>query len=56
MQPLLMIVDGILMQELVSTTALSFTAGDNTLPTLSSSSPADNATSVCRECKYSFKL
>jgi surface protein len=29
-----------------STTALSFTTGDNTLPTLSSSSPADNATSV----------
>jgi len=32
-----------------STTALSFTTGDNTLPTLSSSSPADNATDVARD-------
>jgi len=31
------------------TTALSFTAGDNTSPTLSSSSPADNATDVARD-------
>jgi uncharacterized protein with beta-barrel porin domain len=32
-----------------STTALSFTTGDNILPTLSSSSPADNATDVARD-------
>jgi surface protein len=32
-----------------STTELSFTTGDNTLPTLSSSSPADNATDVARD-------
>ena len=32
-----------------STTALSFTTGDNILPTLSSSSPADNATNVARD-------
>jgi uncharacterized protein with beta-barrel porin domain len=32
-----------------STTALSFTTGDNTLPTLSSSSPADNAIDVARD-------
>jgi len=32
-----------------STTALSFTTGDNILPTLSSSSPADNATNVERD-------
>ena len=39
-------VDGGSYAGISSTTALSFTAGDNTLPTLSSSSPADNATSV----------
>ena len=32
-----------------STTAFSFTTGDNTSPTLSSSSPADNATDVARD-------
>ena len=32
-----------------STTALSFTTGDNASPTLSSSSPADNATDVTRD-------
>jgi uncharacterized protein with beta-barrel porin domain len=32
-----------------STTALSFTTGDNILPTLSSSSPTDNATDVARD-------
>jgi uncharacterized protein with beta-barrel porin domain len=32
-----------------STTALSFTTGDNASPTLSSSSPADNATDVARD-------
>jgi uncharacterized protein with beta-barrel porin domain len=34
---------------LSSTTALSFTTGDNASPTLSSSSPADNATDVARD-------
>ena len=32
-----------------SSTVLSFTTGDNTSPTLSSSSPADNATDVARD-------
>ena len=39
-----------------STTALSFTTADSVNPTLSSSSPADNASSCCKRCKYCFKL
>jgi surface protein len=42
-------VDGGSYAGISSTTALSFTTGDNTLPTLSSSSPADNATDVARD-------
>jgi methionine-rich copper-binding protein CopC/uncharacterized protein YhjY with autotransporter beta-barrel domain len=42
-------VDGGSYAGISSTTALSFTAGDNTLPTLSSSSPADNAIDVARD-------
>ena len=37
------------MQELVSTTALSFTTADSVNPTLSSSSPADNATAIAND-------